>query len=376
MNPFAGLTGSAAPGCKSPPLGGLLADGGAGGAVPAVTPASVTLPGGGTQQYATTGFTGGTVTWSVPPDGSSITVGGLFTAPNNPGDETITATGVANPAQVATAVAHVYGITPGSGGTLNTGTTQQFTATNFTDVTVTWSAVRGSVSGGGLYTAPGTTGADTITATGVANPAQTASSTLTVTSPVILFDNFTSVASGADLNTDTAVTWTRGTNVNVTGTFLADANHAVYANSGAIAWYAAKSNQPPTPDYTVTATFTYLSFADAPAIIARGGDPAGATAQLNGYGIRWRAFHGIELIRYDDLAATLLATINANDPVGNYTLELQVSATSIKGTISGSLTGTATVVDATYAAAGYIGLIDTSSATPTTGAHCSSITVQ
>jgi hypothetical protein len=68
---------------------------------------------------------------------------------------------------------------------IQTGASQQFTATvtGSTNAAVTWTASGGSVSIGGLFTAPSSTGAFTITATSVADATKSASATVTVTAP-------------------------------------------------------------------------------------------------------------------------------------------------------------------------------------------------
>jgi len=66
------------------------------------------------------------------------------------------------------------------------GGTQQFTATvtGSTNTAVTWSATAGSVSTGGLYTAPSTGGAYTVTATSTADSTKSASAMVIVIAPV------------------------------------------------------------------------------------------------------------------------------------------------------------------------------------------------
>ncbi|HKS80702.1 MAG TPA: LamG domain-containing protein, partial [Candidatus Acidoferrales bacterium] len=69
----------------------------------AITPGSVSLDGGQTQQFTATvtGSTNTAVTWSV--SGGSISGSGSFIAPNVSGNYTITATSAANPAKSASA---------------------------------------------------------------------------------------------------------------------------------------------------------------------------------------------------------------------------------------------------------------------------------
>lgn len=62
------------------------------------------------------------------------------------------------------------------------GATQQFSATvsNATDTSVTWKAGTGTVDANGMYTAPATTGTDTVTATSNADPTKSASASVTI----------------------------------------------------------------------------------------------------------------------------------------------------------------------------------------------------
>jgi hypothetical protein len=145
-----------------------------------VSPSTVGVPAGGTQQFtAVVKDTYGnvnstaTVTWST--NTGSITSGGLLTAPTTPvTGKLVTATsgGASGSASV-----DVYAAAPASvsisptSAIVNTTLTKQFTATakdaygnvNSTAV-ISWSATRGAVSSSGLYTAPSSTGADTVTA--------------------------------------------------------------------------------------------------------------------------------------------------------------------------------------------------------------------
>ncbi len=76
-------------------------------------------------------------------------------------------------------------ISPGSA-SLAAGGSQQFTATvaGTSNTAVSWSASGGSISGSGLYTAPGAAGAYTVTATSAADNTKFASAVVTVTVPL------------------------------------------------------------------------------------------------------------------------------------------------------------------------------------------------
>src|SRR3989442_8886625 len=70
-------------------------------------------------------------------------------------------------------------INPGSV-SLKPGATQQFTASvaGTDNAAVVWTATNGAISNAGLYTAPPTSGTYTVTATSVADPAKSASATV------------------------------------------------------------------------------------------------------------------------------------------------------------------------------------------------------
>ncbi len=89
-------------------------------------------------------------------------------------------------------------VTGGSAGTvtvspasvvLQTGRTQQFTATDSAGLPVTWSATGGTISSSGLYTAGTTTGTFTVTATDSSNSKGTASVTIQSSAPTVTIQN-------------------------------------------------------------------------------------------------------------------------------------------------------------------------------------------
>lgn len=147
----------------------------------AVTPDPVDVQAGGTQTFTATAYDAygnvnatPTVTWTT--NAGAITSGGVLTA------QTTTATGLGVTATSGSlADTATVNVVPGpvdrvvlspTSATVVVGRTQAFTATAYdaynnvvTGATITWSATRGAVDAGGLYTAPSTTGADTVTAT-------------------------------------------------------------------------------------------------------------------------------------------------------------------------------------------------------------------
>jgi hypothetical protein len=130
------------------------------------------------------------VNWSAT--AGTIDTNGLYTAPANPGTYDIRATSVQDPTKFATTQVVVkpiiLTISP-----LDTasaaGDTTVFTASisGPSNTNVTWSASGGSISQSGVYTAPLLNGVYTITATSVANPLVSASTTLTVEDPISIF---------------------------------------------------------------------------------------------------------------------------------------------------------------------------------------------
>lgn len=157
-----------------------------------LTPPAASVVVNGTQQFTATvtGTSNTAVTWSAT--GGSISAGGLLTAPSSTGTLTVRATSVADTTKSASATVTVtatpvvlVAITPTSA-SISTNQTKQFTAsvTGTGNTAVTWSATGGSVSASGLYSAPGSAGTFTVTATSVADNSKSASATVTVTAPV------------------------------------------------------------------------------------------------------------------------------------------------------------------------------------------------
>ncbi|MBI1751682.1 MAG: right-handed parallel beta-helix repeat-containing protein [Acidobacteria bacterium] len=169
----------------------------------ALNPAAVTLGPGASQPFTATvsGSANTAVTWTVDGvTGGNATTGTLagtggtvtYTAPAATGSHTVKATSVVATAKGAMAAVTVAD--PGSvtavavnPGTLSlaAGAQGQFTATvsgtGSYSTAVTWSAQRGSITSGGVYTAPATSGSDLVTATSVQNSAKTGVAAVTVT---------------------------------------------------------------------------------------------------------------------------------------------------------------------------------------------------
>lgn len=202
-----------------------------------VSPATASLNQGATQTFTATvtGSTNKTVNWSVSPGGGSITSAGVYSATGAPGTYTVTATTVATPAASATASVTIKGVvvtvSPAAPMVAINGT-QAFTATvtGTTNTAVTWTSTAGSITGGGVFTAPGTIGSCTVTATSVADPSRSASATVAVIPLVTVSIESNPVWQGApDYCTatvegaaDTSVTWSasKGT-IDANGMFTA-----------------------------------------------------------------------------------------------------------------------------------------------------------
>lgn len=205
-----------------------------------VSPQSASVETGGLVSFTAvvTGATDTRVTWSVTGGEASGTIdeAGVYTAPETSGTYEVVATSVDDSTKSATSSVTVSSPPPPLGdvsvvvspstASIATGATLQLRAsvTGAADTQVTWSvtggAAGGSVTAGGLYTAPATAGSYTVVATSVADPTASDSATITVTAPVPVVTisikptaatiqtggsrTFTATVKGT---TNTAVTW-------------------------------------------------------------------------------------------------------------------------------------------------------------------------
>ncbi len=162
---------------------------GAGEITVSISPRATTINANGQQQFtASVGNAGNkTVLWWVD-GGGTVTDTGLFTAPATAGTSLVTAISQADPRHTSTATVTVVApvtVTPISAIVLPNGT-QSFTAvvTATGDPAMTWSvqegAAGGSITAGGVYTAPSTNGTYHVVATSVADPAQAGIAVVTV----------------------------------------------------------------------------------------------------------------------------------------------------------------------------------------------------
>ncbi len=165
----------------------------------AIDPAAATLVVGGTRTFtATVTGTGNTsVNWTVREGatGGGISSGGVYTAPSLPGTYHVVATSVADATRsgeatvTVTAPAGVSLVVSPPAATLVVGGTRTFTATvtGTGNTSVNWTvregATGGSVSSGGVYTAPSLPGTYHVVATSVADATSSGEATVTVRAP-------------------------------------------------------------------------------------------------------------------------------------------------------------------------------------------------
>ncbi len=230
----------------------------------AVAPTTATLVAGATQTFTATVTNDSTatpgVTWTA--SAGTITAGGVYTAPTPvPATAaTITATSKTDTTKTATAsvtftpIAVSITTTPVA---MVAGATQTFAATVTGDATlnqgVTWSASVGTITAGGVYTAPTpvSTATATITATSKTDTTKTNTATVTLT-PIAVTITTTPVAMVAGATQTFAAT--------VTGDATLNAGVTWSASVGTIT--AGGVYTAPTPVSTATATITATSKTD------------------------------------------------------------------------------------------------------------------
>lgn len=214
------------------------------GIVVTISPATATVPTGGQQQFSATvtGTSNTTVYWYVVGGSSNgtITSNGLYKAPLGApaAPVTITASSAANSERSGSATVTVTGapqtvsisINPTSA-TVNTGSTQQFTATvsGTNNTAVTWqvnnvtggNSTMGTISSSGLYTAPAVVPAGPVTVTVIsqADSTKQASATVGVNTPppvvaISISPTSASLATGATQQFTATVTGSANTAVN------------------------------------------------------------------------------------------------------------------------------------------------------------------
>lgn len=196
-----------------------------------VTPATLLLGSGGTQQFnaAVSGTSNLGVAWSINPQTGSISPVGLYTAPvtiSSPQNVTVIATSLVDGSKFGTATVRLsplgsLSLSPGSAA-LGAGQSQQFTANSAACGSggVNWSIspLVGSINSSGLYNAPGSVSTQqllVVTAACVSDSALTATSQLTLTPAVAvsLTPATTTLTSGQTQQFAAAVTGSSNTAV-------------------------------------------------------------------------------------------------------------------------------------------------------------------
>src|SRR6202166_1676732 len=214
-----------------------------------VSPTTASLQVNQQKQFAATisGTNNTAVTWTA--SGGTVTSGGLYTAPSSAGTYNVTAASAADSTKSASAVVTVsqpaqvsVSLSPTTA-SLSTGAQKQFTASvsGSTNTAVTWAASGGTITSGGLYTAPSSAGTYTVTATSAADSTKSASAVVTVSQPtqvsVSLSPTTVSLSTGgqeqftANISgtSNTAVTWSAsGGTVSTSGLYVAPSTAGTY----------------------------------------------------------------------------------------------------------------------------------------------------
>jgi RHS repeat-associated protein len=244
-----------------------------------------------------TGFTNTAVTWSAT--GGTITSAGVYTAPDQAGTYTITATSVENPTYSATATVTVpfsLVVTPAGSLTLGTNRTQQFTATLTGNPNhgVTWElpdTASGSITSDGLYTAPATVPNPAtgnvyhVVARSIGDPTKTSTVQIMVKPSVLVTPTVATVKPGETqlfsctlFNIAGGVTWSAsGGTISAGGLWTAPNLHGTYS-------VTATSIVDPTQSGTVTVTVPVVLTLDpnATSMIAISGFPFKVDAKVKG----------------------------------------------------------------------------------------------
>lgn len=271
-----------------------------------ISPTTASVTSGGTQQFqaTVTGSSNTTVQWEVNSvvggnaQNGTISSSGLYTAPTTNVSVQVTVTAVANadPTKSANATVTITPVITPPPPTITVtispttamvaeGGTQQFTATvtGTTNTAVTWSvdgvnggnSTVGTVSTGGLYTAPSTAGGHTVTATSVADPTKSAGASVAVITMTISPPSASLTPNGTQQFTATV----QGTN-NVGVTWQVDGitggNHSV-GTITAQGLYTAPSRD---GSHTVTAISSALPTYSVNASVTVTGAPPGTVSIL------------------------------------------------------------------------------------------------
>jgi len=194
----------------------------------AVTPTETSVGPAGQVVFAAavTGTADTAVTWTIREGTGSVSAAGLFTAPATLGTYHVVATSVADPTKSAAATVTVtaapstvaVAVSPATASVSGCQTaTFAATVTGATNTAVTWSVLEGAsggtVSAGGVYTAPRAAGTYHVVATSAADGSRTASAAVAVATKVLsvaLTPASASLTAGATRQLSATVTTTCG----------------------------------------------------------------------------------------------------------------------------------------------------------------------
>jgi len=231
-----------------------------------ISPISASMLTGGNQQFtaSVSGSSNTAVTWSAT--GGSVSSTGMYTAPSTGGTFAVTATSVADSTKSASATVTVsapvvaISVSPGSASLLASAT-QQFTATvtGSSNTSVTWSATGGTISSGGLYTAPTAAGTYTVKATSAADSTKSASATVTVSAPVVavaISPGSASLSASATQQFTATVTGSSNTAVSWSATGGTIASSGLYTAPAAAGTYTVKATSAADSTKSASATVT------------------------------------------------------------------------------------------------------------------------
>jgi len=287
-----------------------------------ITPASVSLPATGTQQFtATVGGTSTTaVTWSLNPAIGTLSATGLYTAPNSISAQQIiqvtaisvadaTKSAVANVTLLAPAPVVAISVTPGTAN-LGPGQIQQLTAevTGSSNSAVAWSLnpALGTISSSGLYTAPAsitTQQSVVVTAIAAADPTKTATAKLILVPPAPPAISVSVSPSGISLgqgqsqqfsasvtgSNNNAVTWSMNP---VVGTLSSAGLYTAPASITSLQSVQIKATSAADPNQSGSVTLTLTPAVAPPPPPVGAPTPAPGTA---GYNVSWSALSGKQL---------------------------------------------------------------------------------
>jgi hypothetical protein len=221
-------------------------------------------------------------------------------------------------------------VSPGTA-SLQSGGQQQFSASvsGTSNTAVTWAASGGTVTTGGLYTAPSTGGSYTVTATSAADSTKSASAVVTVSQPVQISvspgtaslqtggqQQFTASVSGT---TNTAVTWSAsGGSITTAGLYTAPTTAGTYTVKAVSAADATKS-----ASATVTVSQISLSISPTTASLQTGGQQqfAAFVSGTSNTAVTWKASGG---------TVTTSGLYTAPSVAGTYTVTAVSAADSTK----------------------------------------------